>query len=78
MTSPRDQAMSEWVAQQFLGAAIEIAPLAGDASFRRYARIHVDGKSWMLMDAPPPQEDCRPSIATRVLSDFQPIITCKG
>ena len=70
MTSPRDQAMSEWVAQQFLGAAIEIAPLAGDASFRRYARIHVDGKSLMLMDAPPPQEDCRPfvSIAEMLLA----------
>lgn len=70
MTSQRDQAMSEWVAQQFQGKAVRIAPLAGDASFRRYARIHVEGKSWMLMDAPPPQEDCRPfvSIAEMLLA----------
>lgn len=63
MTAERDQAMSEWVTGQFQGAAVEIAPLAGDASFRRYARIVVDGKSWMLMDAAPPQEDCRPFVA---------------
>jgi len=62
MTSLRDQAMTQWIAQQFQGAVVDIAPLAGDASFRRYARIQVDGKSWMLMDAPPPQEDCRPFV----------------
>jgi aminoglycoside/choline kinase family phosphotransferase len=36
-------------------AAIE--PLAGDASFRRYFRIRSQGRSAMLMDAPPPHED---------------------
>ena len=41
------------------GAAVE--PLAGDASFRRYFRIRAgDGRSAMLMDAPPPHEDPRP------------------
>lgn len=70
MTTTRDQAMSDWVAQQFPATEIHIAPLAGDASFRRYARVRVDGKSWMLMDAPPPQEDCRPfvTIAEMLLS----------
>ncbi|MBJ6121033.1 aminoglycoside phosphotransferase family protein [Sphingomonas mollis] len=39
-----------------------IEPLAGDASFRRYFRV-VDGdRSAVLMDAPPPQEDCRPFV----------------
>ena len=38
----------------------EIAPLPGDASFRRYFRIHKDGQRALLMDAPPPQEDPRP------------------
>ena len=38
----------------------EIAPLPGDASFRRYFRIHLNGKSAMLMDAPPPNEDPEP------------------
>ena len=39
-------------------AAIE--PLAGDASFRRYFRVRRDGKSAMLMDAPPPNENPTP------------------
>ena len=44
----------------FLGAAgwagAQIAPLTGDASFRRYFRLHHEGKSAMLMYAPPPEE----------------------
>ena len=44
----------------FLGAAgwagAQIAPLTGDASFRRYFRVHHEGRSAMLMHAPPPEE----------------------
>lgn len=29
--------------------------LAGDASFRKYYRIRHEGQSWVLMDAPPPE-----------------------
>jgi aminoglycoside/choline kinase family phosphotransferase len=43
------------------GAVIE--PLAGDASFRRYFRVKGDGRSAVLMDAPPPHEDVRPFVA---------------
>ncbi|WP_309661974.1 phosphotransferase [Sphingomonas sp.] len=43
------------------GARIE--PLAGDASFRRYFRVIGDGRSAVLMDAPPPHEDPRPFVA---------------
>lgn len=54
-------------AQAFLVAAgwggAEIAPLAGDASFRRYFRVHRGTGSAVLMDAPPPHEDPRPFIA---------------
>ncbi|WP_374413894.1 aminoglycoside phosphotransferase family protein [Novosphingobium colocasiae] len=40
-------------------AAVE--PLPGDASFRRYFRVrNTDGRSAMLMDAPPPNEDPGP------------------
>ncbi|HET9429480.1 MAG TPA: phosphotransferase [Allosphingosinicella sp.] len=38
----------------------EIRPLAGDASFRRYFRVHRHGKTAVLMDAPPEQEDVGP------------------
>ncbi|HEU5286597.1 MAG TPA: phosphotransferase [Sphingomicrobium sp.] len=43
------------------GATIE--PLAGDASFRRYFRVIGNGRSAVLMDAPPPHEDPRPFAA---------------
>ena len=38
----------------------EIAPLAGDASFRRYFRVLGPSGNAVLMDAPPPHEDVRP------------------
>ncbi len=40
----------------------EISPLAGDASFRRYYRILHEGRSYMLMDAPPEKESIDPFI----------------
>ena len=44
-------------------AGARIEPLAGDASFRRYFRVIGDGRSAVLMDAPPPHEDPRPFVA---------------
>lgn len=41
----------------------QISPLAGDASFRRYFRVHDGDRRAVLMDAPPPHEDPRPFIA---------------
>ena len=43
------------------GAAI--LPLAGDASFRRYFRVVHEGRTAVLMDAPPPHEDLGPFLA---------------
>lgn len=40
-----------------------IAPLAGDASFRRYFRVTLGTRRAVLMDAPPPHEDPRPFMA---------------
>ena len=37
--------------------------LAGDASFRHYDRVELDGRRAVLMDAPPPREDVRPFVA---------------
>ncbi len=37
-----------------------VLPLAGDASFRRYFRIHHGDRSAMVMDAPPPNENPAP------------------
>ncbi len=41
-------------------AGAEIAPLAADASFRRYLRLRRSGASAVVMDAPPGKEDVRP------------------
>ncbi len=41
------------------GWAGDIVPLAGDASFRRYFRVHAGERQAILMDAPPPHEDPR-------------------
>jgi len=37
-------------------------PASGDASFRRYFRVHSATASYIAMDAPPQQEDCKPFI----------------
>lgn len=40
----------------------ELFPASSDASFRRYFRWQAGSRSLILMDAPPPQEDCRPFV----------------
>jgi len=44
-------------------AGATILPLAGDASFRRYFRVVDHGRTAVLMDAPPEQEDLAPFLA---------------
>lgn len=53
------QAASEFLASHGWGGA-EIRPLAGDASFRRYFRVHRGDETAVLMDAPPEHEDVGP------------------
>lgn len=43
-------------------AEADRAPLSGDASFRRYERLTLDGRHAVLMDAPPAEEDVRPFV----------------
>src|SRR3954470_7441536 len=48
-------------AHRLVPATLRIA--SADASFRRYLRIDDDsGKSFIVMDAPPAKEDCRPFV----------------
>jgi aminoglycoside/choline kinase family phosphotransferase len=39
-----------------------LAPASSDASFRRYFRIAAAQGTLVVMDAPPPKEDCRPFV----------------
>ncbi len=61
--------LSDWLASDAVKAAVgdsvadgELAPASADASFRRYFRITHEGGTLIAMDAPPPQEDCRPFV----------------
>ena len=44
-------------------AGAQILPLAADASFRRYFRVHAGDRQAVLMDAPPEKEDSKPFLA---------------
>lgn len=57
--SDRDALIARFLDQAGWGRAIR-RPLAGDASFRHYDRLTLDGTTAVLMDAPPPKEDVRP------------------
>ncbi len=58
----REHAMAAFLERAGWGRARR-GLLAGDASFRRYHRLDLDGRRAVLMDAPPPQEDVRPFLA---------------
>ena len=60
--NPRKRAMSVFL-ESCGWRDVELAPLAGDASFRRYYRLQRDGRRVVVMDAPPPQENVAPYVA---------------
>ena len=59
----RLDALERWLASQLGGASFALAPASEDASFRRYFRATLsDGRTYVVMDAPPDKEDCRPFV----------------
>ena len=55
-----DEALA-WSREILETQQLQVTPVSGDASFRRYFRIHQEGRdSLILMDAPPDKEDSRP------------------
>lgn len=63
MNTQREQTIQTWITSVLNSDQFQINFLAGDASFRRYARISLNNKTFMLMDAPPEKEDCRPFVS---------------
>ncbi len=55
-------ALKHWVEGVGAVAGGDLTPASGDASFRRYFRLQKGDDSFIVMDAPPPQEDCLPFI----------------
>ena len=67
--SSRLQQLQDWIVQAFEQLGIDLAddwqltPVSGDASFRRYFRVHSHNLSWIAVDAPPDKEDSAPFVA---------------
>ena len=59
--------LEHWLKETLISQPFTLTTASADASFRRYFRAHLDGeykgyKTLIAMDAPPPQEDCRPFV----------------
>lgn len=59
-----DEQLATLFAQQGWGAVspATLTAASSDASFRRYFRWEGAGRSFVVMDAPPPQENCKPFV----------------
>ena len=59
-----DEQLAILFADQGWGAVppATLTAASSDASFRRYFRWEGEGKSFVVMDAPPPQENCKPFV----------------
>lgn len=55
--------LTRWLVDSVGFTAFNVAPASGDASFRRYFRVKCDAQTYIVMDAPPSHEDCRPFVA---------------
>ncbi|MBC7803629.1 MAG: phosphotransferase [Candidatus Parcubacteria bacterium] len=54
-------ALERWLGAEFPAHSFALAPASEDASFRRYFRARFsDGRTFVVMDAPPGKEDCAP------------------
>ncbi len=58
----RLQALQLWLGRELGSDSFDLAPASSDASFRRYFRATLNGSNYIVMDAPPAHEDCRPFI----------------
>ncbi|WP_180699353.1 aminoglycoside phosphotransferase family protein [Pseudomonas crudilactis] len=59
-----DEQLATLFADQGWGAVppATLTAASSDASFRRYFRWEGEGRSFVVMDAPPPQENCKPFV----------------
>ena len=51
-----------WLKDVLPTQSFVLTTASADASFRRYFRVHLSDSTLIAMDAPPPQEDCRPFV----------------
>ena len=66
--SERLKSLKHWLNEVLDSSDYELQPASEDASFRSYYRLFIDNKTFIVMDAPPPQEDCAPFVqVTKIL-----------
>ncbi len=58
----RYELVNDWLRGALGSSAYRIEPASSDASFRRYYRVGHGNASYIVMDAPPDKEDCRPFV----------------
>jgi aminoglycoside/choline kinase family phosphotransferase len=56
----RKHLLADWLKHELKEENFELQPASADASFRRYFRVFLPGRSLIAMDAPPQHEDCVP------------------
>ncbi len=54
--------LEQWLVEVLENQPFTLTTASADASFRRYFRVHLSDKTLIAMDAPPPQEDCKPFV----------------
>lgn len=60
--SDRYNLLKNWLREVMQTPDFELKPASEDASFRSYHRLFLQDKSFIVMDAPPPEEDCKPFV----------------
>ena len=63
----RKEQRQRWLIDYFQETKFQVKPASEDASFRSYYRITTQNKTYVLMDAPPQHEDCRPFVSVSKL-----------
>ena len=58
----RKETLLNWTKTSLNDSECYIKPASNDASFRSYWRVFSQGKTYIVMDAPPEHEDCLPFI----------------
>jgi hypothetical protein len=58
----RLQQLNHWLSETICSKDYQLEPASDDASFRRYFRLQHNAETFIVMDAPPEQENCAPFI----------------
>ena len=65
--SERFKSLERWLEETLATSDFILKPASEDASFRYYYRLALNNDTFIVMDAPPDQEDCKPFIKVNEL-----------